>query len=52
MWAAYSLGVHGRGPSVRAVKRMLQHAAREIRNGGAQAGTAGTDSWYILVLLR
>ena len=38
MWAAYTLGVHGKGPTTRAVKRMLQHAAREIRTSGAQAG--------------
>lgn len=32
MWSAYRLGVRdGRGASVRAVKRMLQHGAREIR---------------------
>ncbi|CAE7493266.1 unnamed protein product [Symbiodinium sp. CCMP2592] len=36
MWAAYTLGVHGKGPTTRAVKRMLQHAAREIRTSGAQ----------------
>eukprot|EP00435_Cladocopium_sp_Y103_P049634 s577_g15.t1 len=37
MWAAYTLGVvDGRGASIRAVKRMLQHAAREIRVRGAQ----------------
>ncbi|CAE7242125.1 slc44a2 [Symbiodinium sp. CCMP2456] len=36
MWGAYTLGVHGRGPTTRAVKRMLQHAAREIRTSGAQ----------------
>lgn len=32
MWAAYSLGVAERkGSAQRAVKRMLQHGAREIR---------------------
>lgn len=37
MWAAYTLGVvDGRGASIRAVKRMLQHAAREIRVRGAE----------------
>ena len=38
MWAAYSLGVKdGRGASMRAVKRMLQHGAREIKVRQAQA---------------
>ncbi|CAJ1376714.1 unnamed protein product [Effrenium voratum] len=37
MWAAYSLGIRDfRGSSALAVKRMLQHAAREIRNHGAK----------------
>eukprot|EP00434_Breviolum_minutum_P019791 symbB.v1.2.017463.t1/scaffold1361.1/size175804/3 len=37
MWAAYTLGVvDGRGASILAVKRMLQHAAREIRVNGAK----------------
>ena len=39
MWAAYTLGVvDGRGASILAVKRMLQHAAREIKFNGAKAG--------------
>jgi hypothetical protein len=50
MWAAYTLGVvDGRGASIRAVKRMLQHAAREIRVRGAEATLEQGDPYPLVI---